>query len=279
MLKAFRLLMYYPLYSLIGGLILLFTIFINYILIRNSSEWTIPVLIISISGWVYFFTSIHPQSRLQGRLIYRVPLSINPENTDSKTVYITFDDGPNIIFTPQLLKILSDNGVRATFFLIGENILRTPAIIKEIIENGHSIGNHSFDHSAFIFRSGSFIKRQIEMCEGEIIRAGGTKPYLFRFPHGFRDFRSIRIVRGLGYKIVSWSVMPGDWLGVSCDEIAGYILSNTKDGDIILLHDSDLVNQMPDRRETIKAMPLIINGLKDKGFVFKPLGDVIKDDR
>ncbi|MGQ9705907.1 MAG: polysaccharide deacetylase family protein [bacterium] len=278
MLKAFRLLLYYPLYSIVGGIILLFNIILNYILIINSNMWAIPILIISVVSWVYFFTLLHPQSCLQGRLICRVPILENLDGTDSKTCYLTFDDGPNMTFTPKLLKILSDNGIRATFFLIGENIMRAPDMLKKIIEGGHSIGNHSFNHSALIFRSGSFIRKQIKMCEKEIIKAGGEKPYLFRFPHGFRDFRSIHIVKGLGYKIASWSVMPGDWLGLSSNKIAEYVISNTNDGDIILLHDGDGVNPAPNRIKTIIALPYIIKGLRDKGFVFRTLGDVIKDE-
>jgi len=278
MLKVFRLLIYYPLYTMAGGIILLFTIIINYILIKNSSEWAVLVLTISTLAWFYFFTSIHPQSRLHGQIISRIEPTKN-SNMNNKIAYLTFDDGPNIAFTSQLLRILSNYGVKATFFLVGENIMRAPDMVKRILEEGHSIGNHSFNHSTLILRGKRYIITQVEKCEDIIISTGGKKPYLFRFPHGFRDFRSIRIVRGLGYKIVSWSVMPMDWLSIDAEKIERYVISNTSDGDIILLHDGYEVKPAPDRSQMMKALPHIIEGLKKRGFTFKRLEDVIDSEK
>ncbi|OQX91133.1 MAG: hypothetical protein B6D57_00915 [Candidatus Coatesbacteria bacterium 4484_99] len=273
MLKAFRMLRYYPGYTLVGAIILVLTIYGNYILISRSGWWAIASIVISVLVWVFFLTSIHPQARLQGRLITNIPPSWTQNSKPS--AYLTFDDGPNLTYTSQVLRILSDFGVRATFFPIGINIERAPEMIAEMERERHTIGNHSYDHQTFIFRSRNFIEMEIRRTEEAIIKAGGKKPTLFRFPHGFKSFRAIQIIKEMGYKIISWNIMPGDWLGLMSDEIVDYIIKNTKDGDIILLHDGHDTRPDPDRTQTVKALPHIIEGLLDRGFSLKCLGEVL----
>lgn len=104
-------------------------------------------------------------------------------NTDRKVVALTFDDAP-AVGTTEILDILRHEHVKATFFLIGENISKEPNVAKQIVSEGHEVGNHSYTHKRMVFRSPSFVAREIEQTDELIRKAGYTEDVLFRPPYG-----------------------------------------------------------------------------------------------
>ncbi|MGC8762227.1 MAG: polysaccharide deacetylase family protein [Acidobacteriota bacterium] len=179
-------------------------------------------------------------------------------------VALTFDDGPNEPYTGQILDILEARGVKATFFLVGENVRRYPGTVRREAALGMELGNHTMHHATLVGRPGPAIFREIADAQETIEEASGVTPVWFRPPHGFRDPRLFRQAGRLGLAVAEWSVMPKDWTAPGMPAIVQRVLNAVRPGDIILLHDG--VNAVGgDRRETVEALPYILDGLQARG--------------
>jgi len=187
-------------------------------------------------------------------------------NLNSKNIFLTFDDGPNPINTPQILKILKEHDVKACFFLIGEKAKGNPKIVKQIFEQGHDIGNHTYSHLDGYDINGKTILNEIKGTHDIVKNITGAAPKYFRPPFGFFNFRYIQTAEDLGYKTILWTFDIGDWNNLKSDEIENRILAKTKGGSIILLHDAG-----KNREELIKALPGIIVNLKSENYKFRRL--------
>ncbi len=184
-------------------------------------------------------------------------------------IALTFDDGPNEPYTSEILDILKKYNVKATFFVLGKNIERYPDTAKRIVEEGHVIGNHTYDHPYLLIQSKSHIKYEIEKAEQAILKATGTKPYLFRPPYGVTDNWIYHTVKEYGYVTVEWSVTGNNGgKEIRADVIEKDVLSRVTNGAIILLHDGDRLIKGADRRNIVKALPVIIESLQQKGYQF-----------
>ena len=158
-----------------------------------------------------------------------------------KTVYLTFDDGPIPEVTTWVLEELKKYNSKSTFFCIGENIDKYPEIFKKIISEGHSIGNHTFNHLNGWKTSTNAYLKNIRACE-EIIEK--TTDYhsnskIFRPPYGKLKTAQSKATRKLGYKIIMWDVLSADFdTTISKEQCLDNVLSNVKPGSIIVFHDS-----------------------------------------
>ncbi len=186
-------------------------------------------------------------------------------NRHGDDVALTFDDGPNEPYTDQILAILEDRGVKATFFVVGENALRYPDALRREVRDGMEIGNHSYSHPYMIPEKSSTMFWQIQKTQAIIEQIADIRPEWFRPPHGFRDPRLFRQTRRLDLTVVEWSNMPRDWTRPGVDVIIQRTLNNLRPGDIILLHDGDNVIHGGDRSQTVAALPFILDGLKARG--------------
>jgi peptidoglycan/xylan/chitin deacetylase (PgdA/CDA1 family) len=196
--------------------------------------------------------------------------------TQEKVIALTFDDGPNEPYTSRVLQILRANGVRATFFLIGENVEFFPKTAREIVKEGHAIGNHSYSHPFFLVMEPSrYEERQIELTDRILEAVTGAHCTLFRPPRGFRTPWLLRAAARCGLTSVGWSEDASDWNHVSSARIAERIIQNAKPGNIILLHDGLNLRHGVDRSETIKALPKIITRLKAQGYQFVTVPDLL----
>ncbi|TDE05206.1 polysaccharide deacetylase family protein [Flavobacterium sandaracinum] len=157
------------------------------------------------------------------------------------TVYLTFDDGPIPKVTIWVLEELKKYNLKATFFCIGENIGKHPEIFKKVISDGHSIGNHTFNHLNGWKTSADAYLKNIRLCEEVIEKTvdHSSKYKLFRPPYGkIKTAQSIEI-RKLGYKIIMWDVLSADFdTTLSREQCLNNVLSNLKPGSIIVFHDS-----------------------------------------
>lgn len=179
---------------------------------------------------------------------------------DLNEVYLTFDDGPTPEVTPQILDILSDFNAKASFFCLGKNVLNNPDIFRTIIENGHTVGNHSFDHLNGWKTDNFKYFQNIEKAERLI------KSDFFRPPYG--KISPIQIFKlSRKYKIVMWDVLSGDFdINISKEKCVEFVLKNVKSGSIIVFHDS-----LKAKERVLYALPVVLDELQAKGFRFARL--------
>lgn len=197
-------------------------------------------------------------------------------NTSDKVVALTFDDGPNGIYTTQILDILDSYGIKATFFCIGQNVELYPEIANRIIADGCVLGNHSYCHDANHALS-TFGERDLEKAENVIYNITGFLPHLYRPPHGKKTPWEIDCVEKNNLIEITWSVSYNDQVSPGTDLVkyastfAANIIKRTSPGSIILLHDGyglEHNDQYADRTLTILALPLIIEQLQAQGYRF-----------
>lgn len=191
--------------------------------------------------------------------------------TSEKVIALTFDDGPTPEFTDEILRILKEQDVKATFFLIGGELEKHTDEGKKIVSAGHEIGNHTFSHVRMIFVTPSFVKEEIEKTD-ELIRAiGYRKTAHFRPPYGKKLFALPYYLSQNNRKTITWDIEPESFPEVAknSEEITKYVLTNARNGSIILLH------VMYDRqRKSMYAVKAIIEGLKQKGFRFVTVSEL-----
>ena len=184
-------------------------------------------------------------------------------------IALTFDDGPNEPYTSEVLDILKKYNVKATFFLLGKNVERYPATVKRMFEEGHVIGNHTYDHPYLLIQSRSHIQNEIKKAEQDIFAAANTRTHLFRSPYGVDNSWVYHAAKELDYVTIGWSVTGNNGrTEISPDIIAKDVLRDTKNGSIILLHDGKRLVKGANRSHVVKALPFIIESLRQKGYQF-----------
>lgn len=187
------------------------------------------------------------------------------QNKERK-VYLTFDDGPTPEVTKCVLETLSTHGIKATFFCIGNNIENHPDIFRKVIDEGHTIGNHTFNHLNGWQMDNITYLANIERAEETILKLlpRFTTNKLFRPPYGKVKASQSAVVRANGYRIIMWDVLSADFdQSVSPEKCLKNVIDNTREGSIIIFHDSIKAF------ENLKyALPLTIEYLKSKGYEF-----------
>lgn len=188
---------------------------------------------------------------------------------DTPTVALTFDDGPSED-TERVLDVLQAYDVPATFFMIGREVERHPQTARRVVAEGHEVGNHSYSHPIFLYRTRTETARQLTLTQQTISSVTGVRPRLARPPCGVRTPGYFAAARRLGLRTVQWSVAGFDWKKRSARQVADAVLEDVRPGSIILLHDGDSQGKK-DRRETVTALALIIEGLLARGLRVVPL--------
>lgn len=179
---------------------------------------------------------------------------------DSKTIYLTFDDGPVPEVTFEVLAILDKYNIKATFFCVGDNIDKNPDVFKTIIEKGHTTGNHTFNHlSGWKTHSNKYIENILK-CDHY------HKTNLFRPPYGrIKPSQLLKLKKT--HKIIMWSVLSGDFnQKTSPEKCFENVVRYTKPGSIVVFHDS-----IKAQKNVLYALPLFINYFLEQGYTFKPL--------
>lgn len=190
-------------------------------------------------------------------------------NTQNK-IYLTFDDGPTPEITEWVLEELKKHNVKATFFCIGNNIQKHPELFQKVINEGHVIGNHTYNHMNGWKTETKTYLENIRLCEKQIQKSliENLQSKIFRPPYGKIKTAQAKIVRRLGYKIIMWDVLSADFdQTITPEKCLENVISNVKSGSVIVFHDSIKASH------NLKyALPETLNFLKEKGFLF----DVIK---
>lgn len=192
--------------------------------------------------------------------------------TSQKLVALTFDDGPSPAHTDEILRVLKEENVKATFFLIGVDLEKHPSEGKKIVAAGHEIGNHSYSHTRMVLVSPSFVAGEIERTDALIRAAGYENPAHFRPPYGKKLFTLPYYLSQTNRKSITWDVEPESFpeIAAKTDEIVKYILANTRAGSIILLH----VMYDPERK-SLNAVKPVIEGLRSQGFQFVTVSELM----
>ncbi|MGE0882785.1 MAG: polysaccharide deacetylase family protein [Blastocatellales bacterium] len=193
-------------------------------------------------------------------------------DTGQKVVALTFDDGPTPAGTEQIISVLDDAGVKATFFLTGAELEQNPELGKKLVAARHEIGNHSFSHSRMILKTLSFVATEIERTDQLIRQTGYQGPIHFRPPFGKKLFVLPWYLSQHSRKSITWDIEPDSnpEIASEAEKIVRHVIEKVRPGSIILLH-----VMYPNRLESLKSVKGIIAGLKDRGYQFKTVSELI----
>ncbi len=200
-------------------------------------------------------------------------------NVAEKVVALTYDDGPNPPYTGQLLTLLKSEGVVATFFLKGRNVEAFPDIPRVIGEDGHEIGNHSYQHKAMWSFSKQVMLQEVSRVDALLDGYPGYHPKMFRPPYGAQGAGLKRALQELGKKSIVFDVVGVDWELAEARAIADRVLSGVTPGSIVLLHDGhadiDEPHEQDSRAATIEATGIIVRELKSRGYRFVVVSELL----
>lgn len=198
---------------------------------------------------------------------------INEIPTLEKVIAFTFDDGPDPIYTTQLLEIFHSVRGKATFFMIGEEILKYPQIVRKVAKQGHEIGNHTFTHPKLSRLSTAKCLEEIELTEKCIEKIIGQKPVVFRPPYldYNEDTRSIIIQKEYPPMIGALNLEARDWEQPGVDHILKTSREYAKNGSILIFHDG-----YGDRSQTIEAVRKLVNELTLQDYQFVTVSELLK---
>lgn len=188
-------------------------------------------------------------------------------------VALTFDDGPDVRWTPVILDILAEHGVRASFFLIGERARRAPRVVRAIADAGHEIANHSWSHRSLWLCGPTRTRLEILRTHEALADLTGQAPRFFRPPWGMVNAALPAVLRECGERAVLWSVQPEGLVPVRAERQVERILRRADAGAIVDLHDAEGTAGAPARLGA--ALPAAIDGLRAAGYGFATVGQLL----
>ncbi|MFZ5571848.1 MAG: polysaccharide deacetylase family protein [Thermodesulfobacteriota bacterium] len=207
------------------------------------------------------------------RLSFYLPI-ISRGTSGKQVVALTFDDGPDPVSTPELLRLLDEHRVPATFFVSGHKAAAHPELIREIIRRGHDLGNHSYSHDIFImFKGRKALRAEIEATQ-RILGAHGIQPLTFRPPVGITNPLLGPVLKGAGMFAVNFSCRAADLGNRRIRKLADRILNRIRPDDIVVLHDIRPADPelLP---YWLKEIERMIAGIEAKGLAVVPLANII----
>lgn len=205
-------------------------------------------------------------ARLFGPVVWKGPAA-------RRAIALTFDDGPSES-TGDLLTLLHDYGVHATFFQCGHHVRRLPRFTQRAAAEGHEIANHSDTHPAFVMRSQSFIYDQLARAQEVIRDTTGRTPKLFRPPFGVRWFGLRVAQQKLGLTAVLWTTIARDWK-LPADGIVQYVGPRVAPGSILCFHDGRELVHNPDISNTLDALRTLLPRWVEAGYEFLTVSELV----
>ncbi|WTP58170.1 bifunctional polysaccharide deacetylase/glycosyltransferase family 2 protein [Streptomyces phaeochromogenes] len=200
------------------------------------------------------------------------------QSVPEKTIALTFDDGPNPTWTPQILKILEENDVPGTFFVVGSMVSRYPSIVKDLVNQGNEIGIHTFTHVDLSYQSDDRIAREMDQTQLALAGAAGITTTLFRAPYSSEadaiDNYSWPVYKKLGeegYTSVFVDTDSDDWKRPGVSKIIKWATPSKNKGASVLFHDAG-----GERSQTVKALGTYIKKMKAKGYTFTTISGAIR---
>lgn len=196
----------------------------------------------------------------------RARLGVEDRTAGGRGYALTFDDGPHPQGTPAVLDVLAREGVRATFFLVGEQVLRNPSLPAEIAHAGHTIALHCHRHRNLLRLAPWQVREDIARALAAIEDASGVSPQLYRPPYGILNAAALAQARRHGWRTLLWSHWGRDWeRRATADSIAARATAGAGEGCVLLLHDADDYSAAGSWRNTAAALPRIVATLHERG--------------
>ena len=199
--------------------------------------------------------------------------SVFRRSSDTNKIALTFDDGPHPKYTEEILDLLREHGVKATFFVIGSNMEMFGKYAARAVREGHEIGNHTATHPHIKDMTYSDIVEELSRADDAVYSKTGKRTKLFRPPEGKCSPELQRACKDAGYSIILWSIDTVDWSGNPSENIVREVLENLRGGDIILFHD-----YVSRQNTTIDALRILIPKLKEMGYEFVTVSELIESD-
>ncbi|MGE5421732.1 MAG: polysaccharide deacetylase family protein [Ignavibacteriales bacterium] len=193
--------------------------------------------------------------------------------THEKVVALTFDDGPDPIYTPQILALLERYQKKATFFVIGQHVQENPKVLSIVSQNGHEIGNHGYSHRRLYGKTKDFINDDLNKTAKLVAHITGTRPHMVRAPGGRVSSELVDLAKENNLKLISWGEDPQDWKYHDANYIASHILKNLKPGQIIVMHDGG-----GDRTATVQALGILLPALDQAGYEAVTVGELLQGE-
>ncbi|NLK20702.1 MAG: polysaccharide deacetylase family protein [Epulopiscium sp.] len=193
-----------------------------------------------------------------------------------KKIALTFDDGPDNNYTLQILNVLRKHNTKATFFLLGVKTKEYPSVAKLIVDEGHVIGNHTYNHPNLYKKDLQTFRNEVEMTQELIFKTTGIRPNLFRAPYGNINENQLSELKSMGLTAVGWSVDSLDWKSLPSKAIETNVMPNIDSGSIILMHCAGHHTQ--NLTGTANALDKMIPTLKDKGYEFVTIAELMNKE-
>ncbi len=233
-------------------------------------SWVANFVVLSLFLYavVFLFDVMVPGVNLLSRAWVRIP--------SKRNVVFTFDDGPSIPYTKEVLDVLDRYSVKGTFFCIGENVRAHPETAKEIVRRGHLIANHTESHRPLPWLSRKEIEKEIRKGMEAIEQATGVKTPWLRCPKGYKSAKVARVAGKMGVKLIGFSYPLFDVQNPPPQELLGRLLEKARGGDIILMHDGFLSRSPGQRDSVVKALPPMIEGIRAKGLEIIRLDEALE---
>ena len=191
-----------------------------------------------------------------------------PEPSNAKYLALTFDDGPTRSHTERLLDGLAEMNAHATFFVVGHRLGTTGDLIQRMVDEGHSVGSHSYNHADLTAITREAVAYQLDTTNDLIREITGLETTLLRPPYGARDARLAEMATARGMSLIIWSVDPQDWKTREAKALSAHIISHAKDGDIILLHDL--------YGTSVDAALIAVRELTAQGYIFVTVDELLE---
>jgi peptidoglycan-N-acetylglucosamine deacetylase len=238
--------------------------------IKKITLILLAVIFLALLGLVLFTIFFDQAVIVRKNTVYHI-------RSNEKVVALTFDDGPSPIWTPQILAALKAVDVKATFFMLGMHVQQYPEIAKRVADEGHEIGNHTYDHHGLFYYKPEELNKEVKDAEKIILDATGIKTKYFRPPKAWMTSKEKKQLNSMGYKTVLWSLNSKDWVTFDDRYIVKYILHHVQPGDIILFHDSGGVfkTEGGNRKETVNTIPRLVQKLRERGYRFVTISQLL----
>jgi len=227
--------------------------------------WLTPLL---ISHLLVVCSGLFPRSSVLGPNLKR----LTSETDDDRQVALTFDDGPHPEITPEVLRILHERGVKATFFLVGIKAAQYPELVRQVAADGHEIGNHTWSHSAaFYFFGPARLRTELDWTQRLLAELSGKTPRYFRPPAGIRSPLAEPFLQRRNLQLVSWTRRGFDTVCRDPEKVLMRLLGQVAPGDILLLHDGNVALTKSGDSVVLQVLPRLLDALENTGLKLVPL--------
>jgi peptidoglycan/xylan/chitin deacetylase (PgdA/CDA1 family) len=229
----------------------------------SPGAWPVWILAVVAAHALIVALVLQPRTHLLGPNVTRLPAAA----AGRMEVALTFDDGPDALVTPQVLAILDEFGVKASFFVVGSRLEAHPDVARDIVARGHSLENHTARHPLlFSFFGVTGLQREIETLQTRVAQiCGGIEPRFFRPPAGFQSPLLGPVLSFLGLRLATWTRRGFDTQDANAIRVFQRLTRNLAAGDVLLLHDGNGARDRSGTPVVLQVLPLLLHELRSRG--------------